>query len=210
MNEDTGDLGWIRSDANRSIYDPLGVAYFGLAHDLLEHESMQDVGDEMQAHGALYYLRGPNTGWYSPNGNSVTATSLGMEWGQLFEAYAYKDGYLPDAKHDSYFKDQELESEIREIIRSGKQFVKDEYGEHDKDGLADLDRIVSCYAAHFRVGYRRAKRRFPNGYGYCLFNQVYEALKKHNPEFEGQQLEVRIDLKNNRVWVDEHYPEEVY
>lgn len=212
--DETGEIGWIRKDANQDLYNPLGVDYYGLAHDLLEHRSLQHVGDEMEAHGALFYLRGPDTGWCSKYGNIVNAKNIGEgDWIPLFQAVAFGDGYFPSIAKQSRIQDYGVEDAIEEIIRIGKNSVREEFDQEDTpstDIEKTLNTIASVYADYFRKGYRLAKRRYRD----CpdrahLFNTTFEALKRQTPEFEGQELAITIDIKSCRVRVDD-VTEEMY
>lgn len=214
MNDDSGEIGWIRKDANRDIYGPLGVGYYGLAHDLLEHVAMGNVGDEMTAHGVLYYLRGPETGWCSKYGNVVNAKNIGEgDWIPLYNAVANGSGYIPSIEKQAKIQDSGIEDDLWAIITIGKDSVRKEFAHLDEDDRNDLEfnlgKIAAVYADFFRKGYRFAKRRYRN----CpdrahLFNTTFEALSRHKPEFEYQELEIKIDIKKCAVWVDEVYAEE--
>lgn len=213
-DQEFGVIGWIRKDANRDIYGPLGVDYYGLAHDLLEHVAMENVGDEMTAHGVLYYLRGPETGWCSKYGNVVNAKNIGEgDWIPLFEAIAFKSGYIPTIAKQPRIQDHGVEQAIQDIISIGQDAIREEY----KDRLDEIENgidyimaeIAIVYADYFRKGYRFAKRRYRN----CpdrahLFNTTFEALARHKPEFEYQKLEIRIDIKKCVVRVDIVHDEE--
>lgn len=216
-DQESGVIGWIRKDANRDIYGPLGVDYYGLAHDLLEHVAMENVGDEMVAHGVLYHLRGPETGWCSKYGNVVNAKNIGEgDWIPLFQAVANEGGYIPPIEKQAKIQDSGVEEDIAETIRVGTNAIRKEWKHLDEDGnytLSDLERdlakITSVYADFFRKGYRFAKRRYRN----CpdrahLFNTTFEALARHKPEFEYQELEIKIDIKKCVVRVDIVHDEE--
>lgn len=196
-DEELGELGWLDTRAARhGPYGPLNYNY-GLAHDCLEHLSLTEVSDEIQAHAAIYWARYQG-GWCNEYGRGVTLESIGSEWIGL--ARAIQDGHELRMPPKTRPLDSDIEEEIIVIMASGREAIRSEgYDEWQK--LAD--QIEKAFLGWFRIGFRKAARKWKRwNYGPAevshLFNQLAKAFKQHEPEHEGQELIVTI-TKNDGI-----------
>lgn len=207
-NDVTGELGWQHSavPGGSDIYQPLTGA--GLAHDTLEHFAFDHVGDEIEAHGAMYRIRYEG-GWSSPKyGHTLSIRSFADEWINLYHGLV-TDGAFPNPPKtralDSY-----IESDISEIIEQGRSVVTREF--HDGNGPQgyenDLDRIAEVFRAYFRIGYRKAGKRY-KGVAMCEVANLYNILAKRfeqcEPQYEEQAITVHINPKAGTVRIEEKY-----
>lgn len=206
-NDNTGEIGWLDSRIPRgsSAYEPLGYAY-GLAHDCLEHTAFGTVADEIEAHGAMYWTRYEG-GWSHPeNGFNLSPKAISEEWLNLYNGLQV-ESYLPVPPRTRSL-DSCIESDIAEIIELGSSMVRNEY----PDCGSDVERIAKVFQAYFRIGYRKAAKRY-KGIISCeianLYNQLAKAFERHKPEHEGQQIAVSINIKTGRVSIEEVF-EEIY
>lgn len=202
-DSETGELGWRHEKVSRysNIYGPLSWMP-GLAHDILEHFAFEHVGDEIEAHGAMYRIRYEG-GWSSPKyANTLTPDTFANEWVSLFNG-TIREEYIPTPRNtrplDSY-----IEQDIDYIISQGRKIVRDEFAEGSDDELqqATLNRIEEVFRAYFRIGYRKARKRY-KGIAMCYVAGLYNTLAEHfeheKPEYEGQEILVKIDPKRGLV-----------
>jgi len=199
-NENTGELGWLDSRVGHSsIFEPLEWAY-GIAHDCLEHFAFRHVADEIEAHGAMYWVRYEG-GWSAPKyGNTLSLHSFSHEWPNLYNGLVTDNSYMPTPPRTRAL-DSHIESDISEIIALGQQMIC--YADED-----DIRQIAQAFRAFFRIGYRKAARRF-KGHAACevanIYNMLAQAIERQSLEYEGQQIKVRVNLKTGRVSVEEIY-----
>ncbi len=210
-----GGLGWKDSRIRGSdIFGPL-TGGVGLAHDLIEHAAFDSVADEIEAHGAMYRIR-YESGWSGGRfGNNLNLAAFSYEWISLLRGLQ-EEPYLPIPPKTRRL-DTEVEEDISEIIARGRKAIRDEFSYEEENGVAgyeaDLDRLAEVFRAYFRIGYRKVAKRFKglnSGQISCLFSEIADIFEKKRISFEGETLEVIVDLKNVRVRVEEKYPEEEY
>lgn len=208
-NHETGEIGWqdsrIRSDAYGSLTYPLG-----LAHDCLEHAAFDSVADEIEAHGAMYWVRYEG-GWYdADNGRNLDMESFSSEWTNLVQGLA-QEPFLPTPPKTRPLEDC-IEEDISTIIESGRalcvrEFCEGEVREEYKaEQRAEIEKVASVFRAYFRRGYRKAMRRY-KGLAACevaaLFSALTDAFKRQRVEYEGQEITVTVNLKTQRVTIEE-------
>lgn len=211
-NQNTGEIGWqdsrIRgSDIFEPVTDPLT-----LAHDCIEHAAFGSVADEIEAHAAMYRIRYEG-GWSARNGFTLSVQAFAEEWQNLLQGLMM-EGYLPSAPKTRPLDDS-IEEDISAIIEQGKAYcirnVIADDPDRDADSRRDLERLADVFRAFFRRGYRKAGQRFkglPSHDIATLFDALQDAFARHRPEYEGQEIEVTVNLKTERVLIEEMYPAE--
>jgi hypothetical protein len=188
QDPETGELGWKdRRVARHSPYGPLAY-HFGLAHDCLEHFSLSELSDEIEAHGSIYWVRYLGA-WTSKYGHNLTPQGLGADWIGL--ARAIQDGHELRMPPKTKRLDDEVEEDISTIIASGRKAVKEE-GYNDEKNI-----IAKAFRGWFRIGFRKAARRWArwnldSASVSHLFNQLAARFEKNMPANEGQSLIVTI------------------
>lgn len=212
-NRNTGEMGWCDSRIPRGsdVFEPVSSG-LTLAHDCLEHMAFDSVADEIEAHGAMYWARYEG-GWSGSYGFTLSVQAFAEEWQNLLQGLMM-EGYLPSAPKTRPL-DENVEEDISSIIEQGRAYcIRNEVSEcqrPDSDGRADLERLADVFRAYFRRGYRKAVRRY-KGLAACevaaLFSSLESAFEYHEPEFEGQELAVTVNLKMQRVTIEEIHPEE--
>lgn len=205
-DEEIGEMGWrdSRVPHNSSTYGPLSYGY-GLAHDMLEHFAFEHIGDEIQAHAAMYRLR-YESGWYHPDsGRNLRLEDIASEWVNLIRGLE-NDGQLLLPPKTRPLSD-EIESDISFIIEKGRNWVVEEFT--DSEFVQDnLEILAERFRAYFRIGYRRCEKRYKGHDAYNVaqaYNMLAQALKPYRAEYEGQALSVLVDINANRVCVEEIY-----
>ena len=204
-NDNTGEVGWLDSRIRgTSAYEPLAYAY-GLAHDCLEHTAFGSVADEIEAHGAMYWIRYEG-GWSHPeNGFTLDVGAFASEWINLYNGLQ-QEPYLPNPRNTRSLEET-IEDDISSIIEQGRATIRREYEDANAD---DIQRIADVFRAYFRTGYRNAVRRY-KGQHACeiaaLYNVLAQAFERHRPEYEGQEIAVSVNIKTGRVSIAEVYEE---
>jgi hypothetical protein len=204
VNNDTGELGWKDSRLKGECFGPMDYSY-GLSHDCLEHFAFDGVADEIEAHGAMYWLRYEG-GWSHPKfGHTLDMEGFANEWISLVRGI-YAEPYLPTPRKTRPL-DSVIEDDISEIIEKGKKAVRSEFGSDEDSPESDTAGIEQVFRAYFRIGYRKAAKRY-KGHAACeiagLYNTLADAFERNKPECEGQQIVVTVNLKTGRVSVDEN------
>lgn len=211
-NKNTGEIGWKDSRIRGSdVFEPVSAA-LTLAHDCLEHAAFDSVADEIEAHGAMYWLRYEG-GWSGSYGFNLSVDAFANEWGNLLQGLM-QESYLPDAPKTRPL-DESVEEDISAIIEQGQAYcIREEIAsdlDRDQDSRDSLAKLASVFRAFFRKGYRKAVRRY-KGLASCevaaLFSSLESAFEYHEPEFEGQELAVTVNLKTQRVTIEEVIPAE--
>lgn len=192
-HEISGELGWLDDRIASSIFQPLTYSV-GLAHDTLEHFTFGSVADEIMAHGAMYWIR-VEGGYTDDYGRCLVEQSFAHEWDNLYRGLV-EESYLPDPPRTRTL-DQHIEDFISEIIEQGRRGVLAEYPESSED----IERIARVFRAYFRMGYRKARRRYR-----CeawrvaqTFIIMQKEFRRHLPAFEGEKLTVTFDCSKEKV-----------
>jgi len=193
-HEITGELGWKDSRvARNSPYGPLiGI---GLAHDSLEHFSLTNVSDEIEAHAAMYWGR-YRAGYCNAYGRGLTLEDMGTEWTNLVRAmFEY---HLASPKRTRKL-DDEIEEDISTIMAAGKRAVRDEFSEYESEKTAMIvEEIEQKFRGWFRIGFRKAEAKFrkmginPPQLSY-LYEQLGNRFEKMVPEYEGQKIVLTLN-----------------
>lgn len=193
-----------------------------IAHDLLEHQNgVKAIGpldDELEALGGIWQVRGRHydmcrdgRDYHSPQAHIAS---------DIINMFRDIDGsyWLPSiGQYRTHRCD--YDEDFQDIIEEARKGIRAEYtdmgrGDPDEDEqgwTADLFNIRDAYldnALHLmRRGFRKAQRRFGDGYvGINQFKAIKQAVKLHRPEFEGQEF--RLAYGNGEARVDEIYEED--
>lgn len=206
IDDETGELGWKDS---RGLGEGFNATRSGLtlAHDCLEHFRLETVADEIMAHGAMYWIRGEGGYCNHYNGRGIDAETLAGEWYSLFQAM--EAGNNLEAPPRTKRLDSYVEQVIAEVIEQGAASVTKEYsysGGLEYDSRQTLKRLAEHFAAWFRIGYRKAARRYRGIAQYQVsytFEQLEKAFDKQKPEYEGQRIKVNISTRSAEIHIDE-------
>lgn len=207
-NRNTGEIGWLDSRIRMDLFEPVSSG-LTLAHDCLEHTAFEDVSSEIEAHGAMYRIRYEG-GWQGTYGFTLNMDAFAREWGTLLDGLMM-EGYLPDPPKTRPL-DPAVEEDISSIIEQGQAYcirnVIADNPDRDEDSRQDLKRLAAAFRAFFRKGYRKAGQRF-KGLASCeiaaLFSELEKAFEYHEPEYEGQELAVTVNLQTQSVQIEEIY-----
>ena len=192
IDSESGELGWRDSRIPRNSNTFGSIAFQqGLAHDCLEHLAFEHVGDEIEAHGAMYRLRYEG-GWQDSYGYSLEIDDFGAEWINLGLALFGDSQLFPPSKTRKL--EDAVEEDISQIMESGAKQLRDDI---DDCGL-EVFMIEERFRDYFRIGYRKAAKRYKGNVCF-LFQEIADIFKTHKPEYEGQELKLNISLKDLTV-----------
>lgn len=211
-NFNTGEMGWQDSRMPRGsdIFEPVSSG-LTLAHDIIEHAAFGSVADEIEAHGAMYRIRYEG-GWCGQYGFTLNIEAFAAEWQNLLNGLMM-ESYLPVPPKTRPL-DETIEDDISSIIEQGKAYcirnVIAEDPDRDQDSRDCLERLAGVFRAHFRIGYRKAGQRF-KGLESCeiaaLFSTLESEFEHHEPEYEGQEIAVTVNLRTQNVRIEEVFSE---
>jgi len=192
---ETGEIGWQDSRIRSHVYGPLSGS-IGLAHDCLEHAAFDSVADEIEAHGAMYWIR-------YEGGYNIDMESFSNEWTSLVQGLA-EEPFFPTPPKTRPLEDS-IEEDISTIIANGRALCLREFDEDYE--RADIEKVANVFRAYFRRGYRKATRRY-KGLAACkvagLFSALVRAFEGQRIEYRGQEITVTVNLKTQRVTVEEN------
>lgn len=199
---DIGEIGWEDSRVACAAYGPIVGGGVGLAHDLLEHAAFGSVADEIEAHGAMYWIRYEGGYCNAYSGRSITLEDFSYEWENLAVGLS-NEPFLPTPPRTTSL-DSVVEEDISTIMEKGLETLREHTYFQDEIG-----RLEKVFRAYFRRGYRKAQKRY-KGLGSChvawLFGCLVEKLKPYaEPQYEGRELTVRIWPKEGRIEIREEY-----
>ena len=203
-DNDSGELGWKEKRVEGEMYGPLTFAR-ALAHDCLEHFSLSELSDEIEAHAAIYWGRLQGSG-------NVTTDGLGSEWWGICRAI--QQGHTLRMPPRTRPLDREIEEDIGRIIVAGRDSVESEIGE----GWEPIaDEIEKAFRGWFRIGFRKAARRWAR-WNYSpeevsnLFDKLEDAFREQvygrqrcRPEHEEQRLVLVITREGVIRFTDPEY-----
>jgi len=173
---------------------------FLMAHDIIEHQNghnaIGSVGDEIQALGGSWFVRGEIGDTRGANGSWASARSpldiLAEDLAVLCELYV--ESGIPMRSKILNTHDHDSDADFDEMIRQARKMALGEFEYHDDEVDQDRLRYFLASSKHLlRTGYRKASRRF-NHDGIAANNQFWtieQAVQKHGVEaieFEGQEF----------------------
>lgn len=194
---------------------------YTLAHDLLEHFTLRDIGcpnfgvrDECMAIGAIWFVRGSLGDIRRDRVQTKSAEEIFsydcvsllidvLRYGQTIRCPR-------TTRHD------DIEEHIDIILKHAHDMLVREIADHskqqdepwtDEEKDAFLQDFLRFYRAYFRIGYRRAVKRFHNNEvaAHALFWNMAEAIDKE-VDFDGySEYRVRYNLDTRKVTVEEIY-----
>lgn len=217
---ETGSMGLVLKGLH--ISDQPFVATDGLqiAHDLLEHQNGQDaiggIADEMQALGAIWYVRGQFGALRLDGAGSRYSVeeNIASDFVRMFRDHCYGQP-LELATPRVHRCNNIAEAAFGAILDCVKRDALSEIDAEDhKAAHRQLRPYLHAALRHMRAGYRKAARRFKGDAQATnnLFWSIAKAIDPYakHPEYEGQEFELSYDFATGKAWCEEFYPEEDY
>lgn len=217
-DEPTGELGFRLADCPAS--DEMYAAREGelIAHDWLEHingaEVIGDIGDELEAMGAIWWARGqhsdirrgPYGSMHTPHENIAADVSE-----MLLKVLAHHAAEMPTApptRANSYAADwQEIEREAFSSARAEWPHIED----RRSFPASEAREFLKVARARFFIGLRKARRRWPRSYDmntafWAIAETVSRAAK--SIEYEGQRFRLEYRKGQERAYCEELFEED--
>lgn len=188
-----------------------------IAHDILEHvngpEEIGDVGDELEALGAIWYIRGRNcdlsrdgTGSaYGPHENVASDVA------EMLRKCICDPSEFPALGKRTQGHD--MDDDFHEIINYGQKSARAELRACEQTfKQSDVERFCRVTLSRMRTGYRKAERKYKNVDANGAFWNIAEVVTKaaKHIEYDGQRFEVRYNWDTGRASCDETYSEDNY
>lgn len=190
-----GELGFMVKGTPMMNYPMVATRGAVVAHDLLEHvngvSEIGSVGDELEALGAAWYVRGQH--------GMVTDVGMSGDVYGLLELHNQGVPFRVDVKRTQACDyDDVFEYAIGAAVQS---FLK--YNE-DVDANR-LEEFKTAALSLMRTGYRKAKRKYKDFCVATLFCEIEREVDSivKEIEYEGQEFKLRYDPLN--VYVEEVY-----
>lgn len=203
-HEEYGTIGW------RPLNMKKAEPFIAVGHDLLEHFKDDDgsLEDELMAGGAIILLRGL-TGLIQKNGNvNKPEVHIGSQISSILNYAIGRDEVLSKPPR-TYKADEEFESFAEEAYRCGISEV--EAGELYDDGTEKFSKNNRGFTKEnvigwWRIGYRRARRRYRNADPYAvglMIEKIDDKIRRYIEEIPGMKIRVTADIDNFSVYIEE-------
>lgn len=225
-DEPTGEIGLKLEGAPAS--DEMFAAREGrlIAHDLLEHvngpEVIGDIGDELEALGAIWYVRGRHS--------DLSRDGVGSAFGPHenvasdVSEMAIKSISSGEMVTTPRTRAHEADDDFRDIIEHATKSAREEWrAQNDSEiDAGDLAHYMRAALGRMRTGYRKAARKYAAVNVNAAFWAIAGAVDKVTGGrvrypyerttgaelYEGAQFELTYNWDTGRATCFEHYPEE--
>ncbi len=207
---DSSQLGWSLANA-RSNFEGFMTA-FGpttgrlLAHDIIEHQNgawaIGTVADELEAIGAMYYVRGYNGQLH--NRHHTCEDTMATDIHSTFvDSIHYEELYMPRI-HRTY-SCEDFDPQIDDVFDRARPLLRHEMENNEHVDILRIQNFLERTRHYMRRGYRKARKRFANeGQAGDYFYRVKDAGNRlGNPDYEGQRAYIGYTLYESRCRVIE-------
>lgn|GEM_PF-4713621 len=217
LDNETGELGLMVDGTPIISYPMVASEPLIVAHDLLEHvngvENIGSIDDELEALGGIWFVRGQHGELRRDHMGSMHSVTENIASDVLNMARIYNGGVKFKTKVPST-RAHDHDDNFLDIINIAKEQVKDEMDNDERDNER-LEYYFNACLHYMRVGYRKAQKRF--GEGYKANNLFWEIVAALQPtfnigfEFEGQEFELFFTLNGTQqAYCEEYYEDEMY
>lgn len=167
-----------------------------IAHDLLEHvngvENIGQIDDELQALGAIWYVRGRHGDLLSGNNFHTPAVNVASDLTRMFRDLG-SCRYWPGVRTPRTYR-HDYDEDFLEIIAIARRDIPREADSMNRTERELMEAYLTDALHYMRTGYRKAQRRFErrrNEYNWKAPNQfaaIRDAVKACRPEYVGQEF----------------------
>lgn len=185
-----------------------------VAHDILEHSSLKDIGtigDELKALGASWYVRGR---WGSYNRNSFGSPYDGLANNLVELAVDIITGNKHYHQPVPKLAGCECSEDFDVVIETFRKSIKLELDSHNSNwSQSSIDSFIKSARCFLRRGYNDAKARYEPRLGrfgannsfWAITDAVDKALKI--AEVEGQRFKLKVNLTKAKAICEEEFYE---
>jgi hypothetical protein len=219
-DRETGELGIMVEGTPVINYPMVALEGMLVAHDLLEHvngvESIGSIGDELEALGGVWYIRGQHydirrgtPSIYTPH-ESLAADLINM--GRMYiEGGVSLRVPVPNNKAgDQEIDFQDIVALARKDLYSECEDYIAQYGMSNY--LDKRNEYLDAALKLMRQGFRKARKKYDDVAANSLFWEIAEAMGKiiNIIAWEGQEFILQYDMSKCYANCWEHYEEEMY
>lgn len=219
----TGEIGLVLKNLNINDDMPM-VAITGetIAHDLLEHvngiDKIGTIQDELQALGALWFVRGQFGYLRKIESFHSVETNIASDVSRMAMDYI-KNIYHDEITKLKTKRVDECETEFQEILNIAKTRFNTEirYSEPlTNEEKSNADYYFSQVIHNLRKGYRKAVTKYKgepaktNNLFWAITDAINKAIK-YNETFEGLEFKLSYGFNKNGcavAYVNEHFNED--
>lgn len=209
-DDNTGELGFGLTDMPR--HEQTNAATDGalIAHDLIEHvngaEAIGSIDDELEALGAIWYVRGQHGELFRNREVRSAYTvfeNIGSDIARMFR------DHIEGGQHVDFSPIRARttlhDENLRTILAAGTKMWRGEFG-NDSESIADAVPRWPDYEAiafkRMQIGYVKARRKWEHIGRYAAHEAFYAIAEAVDPvlkqiEFAGQRALLRYDRQGN-------------
>ncbi len=200
---ESGELGYCLDDLPRDIEHSVATEGLLIAHDLIEHQNgtkrIGPIADEMQALGAIWFVRGQWGDLRRDNVGSMHSVeqNIASDFARMVQDHQWNGEKLYAGKTEAHGHD----NTFCEIVRLAKRDARQEMEDID---AALWKEFWSVCVPFMRIGFDKAEKRFGDGLkANTQFWSIAEALQPYmqRAEYEGQRIE--LSWGNGEAFCDE-------
>lgn len=212
----TGETGLKLKDAPTS--DTMYAAREGIliAHDLLEHQNgpadIGDIGDELEALGAIWYVRGEYGDITRRPNVNTPHQHVASDVDDMLRKVAEDPSLMPYCRRTRACV---VDEDLQDICRIGEETARKEWNYNNEEPMPRglIDEYMRAALGRMRIGYRKAARRFKDQRAANrLFWNVVAAIDrtiKGAELHEGALFRLSYDIGTGRAFCEEHYEEDI-
>lgn len=202
-DESTGELGlgvkgMPRDETTNAAADGLTIA-----HDLIEHvngpQAIGTIDDELEALGAIWYVRGQHGELRRDRVGSVYTIeqNLANDVTRMFRDHVAGDQYVSYRVPRS--RPCDADDDLIRILEAGDESYRGEFNEDEREGLAEKWAAYRAVAlVRMRAGWRKAYRKWERLGRFAANNRFWEIAEAVDsgakPQYEGQQFRLSYGL----------------
>lgn len=212
VDDETGELGLVADGLAVEGMPSVATEGLQIAHDLIEHQNgiaaIGGIDDELEALGALWYVRG-QFGSLRRDGRGSAYTvhqNIAADVANMFTD-SLNGSYVAPALRTRIHGDDD---DFRKILKEAREIIESEAKYDDRVTRRNTDEFLRAACSRLRIGYRKAARRFGSAIAaHDLFWRIADAVQPYarNCEIEGQQF--LLSYNGERAYCEEFYGEEV-
>lgn len=213
-DEMTGELGLGLQNMPRNEETNAAHEGFTIAHDLFEHingpEHIGTIDDELQALGALWFVRG-ESGDLNPYRRSHYTPHQSLT-GDVSRMFVDIVNGADCSINFEYSSEETPDIDFQEIADYARRMILQEFDEEQSAEYADkIEPYLCTVQARMRQGYDKAQVKYKGQDINGLFWEVAHKVSPYckAPEYEGAQYQLTYGFRDGQpvAYCEEHYPE---
>jgi hypothetical protein len=211
-DDSTGELGLAVKGMPRDYTTNAALDGLTIAHDLLEHvngpSEIGSIDDELEALGAIWYVRGQHGELRRDNVGSAYSIEENIASGvtRMFTDHVSGDQYVnPNPPRTVSC---EADDAINDILACADSRYADEIEDKDR---SRWPAYRAATLARMRIGYRKARRKWERRGRYAANNQFWAIANAVGPcceDIESEGMQFKLTYGNGEATCEPIYPED--